>query len=212
MVPWILFFTQNLYFYVIFILFSRVSLLVNLFSGVSILYFPCEKLQINSYLHFLAPVSILALSYSPLYHLYGTSRDTNFHVLTGYLRRFIVVNNGEKPGVSRCKQKGWSRMLWLQRLGLQRATGSSGGWGWGCGLVALSSWDRCSVLSLWVCQPTFSLSLGPSIETLCWPSADWHRYRNNVHLAALVFSVSSLCVNQSRTEPQSGPSIDCTQS
>lgn len=121
-----------------FFLFSRVCLLVNLFSGVSILYFPCEKLQINSYLHFLAPVSILALSYSPLYHLYGTSRDTNFHVLTGYLRRFIVVNNGEKPGVSRCKQKGWSRMLWLQRLGLQRATGSSGRWGWGCGLVALT--------------------------------------------------------------------------
>lgn len=42
-----------------FFLFSRVCLLVNLFSGVSILYFPCEKLQINSYLHFLAPVSIL---------------------------------------------------------------------------------------------------------------------------------------------------------
>lgn len=69
------------------------------------------------------------------------------------------------------------------------------------------SWDRCSVLSLWVCQPTFSLSLGPSSETLCGPSADWHSYKNNVHLAALVFSVFSLCVNQSRTEPQSGPTL-----
>lgn len=120
------------------VLYPEFIFLCDFFFIFPCLYIPCEKLQINSYLHFLAPVSVLALSYSPLYHLYGTSRDTNFHVLTGYLRRFIVVNNGEKPGVSRCKQKGWSRMLWLQRLGLQRATGSSGGWGWGCGLVALT--------------------------------------------------------------------------
>lgn len=134
-------------------------------------------------LHFLAPVSILALSYFPLYNLYGTSRDTNFHVLTGYLRRFIVVNNGEKPGVSRCKQKGWSRTLWLQRLGCRGHTASSGGWGWGCGLVALTlaAGTACSVsgfaspgsVSHWDLATT---EVGS--ETLCGPSADWRRYRN----------------------------------
>lgn len=98
-----------------FFLFSRVCLLVNLFSGVSILYFPCEKLQINSYLHFLAPVSILALSYSPLYHLYGTSRDTNFHVLTGYLRpllstmakSLVSVDASRKAGPGCFGCRGW---------------------------------------------------------------------------------------------------------
>lgn len=91
------------------------------YSAVCPFYtFFVRNFKLTLSLHFLAPVSILALWYSPLYNLYGTSRDTNFHILTGYLRRFIVVNNGKKPGVSRCKQNGWSRMLWLQRLRLQR--------------------------------------------------------------------------------------------